>query len=283
MQEILQIWRQSEEYAAISSAVRAVKTASLSGLPPAAKAALAAALYGELRRPALILTAHEDEARFIYENIRPFLGGQALYFPVMELLPFEVYARNIEITAERIAALSALSRGEVPLVVASVSAIQRRLPPPSLFAKEHIALKPGTIIQPVELAAKLADMGYEKYKLTEIPGSFSLRGSIVDIFPLTALSPCRLEFFDDELESIRYFDPASQLSAELCEKLLITPARELPLTAEARLRAAQALNQEMTGTAPLLSVPAQKQLREAFNPLREYLDQGFVSIRISQN
>ena len=270
----MQIWREAEEYAAISSAVRAGRAASLTGLPPSAKAAFAAALYGEFSRPTLILTGQEDEARVIYENIRPFLGEQALYFPVMELLPFEVFARNIELNAERIAVLSALSRGAKPLVVTSVSAILRRLPPPALFAEEHISFKPKTVIQPTELAARLARIGYDKSRLTEIPGSFSLRGSIVDIFPITSLSPSRLEFFDDELESIRYFDPATQLSAEIRTDLLVTPARELPLTAEARARAAQALEKELAQTAQALLVPAKKQLQETFGPLREYLDQG---------
>ena len=274
LQELLRIWRESEEYTTLSSAARARQTASLSGLPPAAKAAFAAALYGELRRPTLILTALEDEARLIYENIRPFLGDKALYFPVMELLPFEVYARNIELNAERIAVLSALSRSEAPLVVAGVSAILRRLPPPATFAGEHIVIRPGAVIQPAELAAKLADMGYEKSKLTEIPGSFSLRGSIVDIFPLTALSPSRLEFFDDELESIRRFEAATQLSTEARAELIITPARELPLTKSARERAAAQLEAEMAKTARGLISQAKTQLQEIFNPLREYLKQG---------
>ena len=274
MEELLQIWRASEQYTAVIRTVRAGHTVSLSGLPPAAKAACAAALYQEQRRPALLLTAQEEEARAIYENIRPFLGEATLYFPVLELLPFEVYARNIELTAERIAALSALSLGAAPLVVTCVNAILRRLPPPALFAQEHIILRPGTVIQPAELAAKLADIGYEQAKLTEIPGSFSLRGSILDIFPICALTPSRLEFFDDELESIRYFEPASQLSTEAQTEITITPARELPLTTEARERAVRQLEEEMARLLPALSGPAKKQLQETFNPLREYLQQG---------
>ncbi|MCL1905650.1 MAG: transcription-repair coupling factor [Clostridiales bacterium] len=274
MEELLQIWREAEEYAAIRGAVKAGQAASLTGLPPAAKAAFAAALYSEARRPSLILTAQEDEARAVYENIRPFLGEEALYFPVMELLPFEVCARNIELNAERIAVLSALSRGKRPLVVAGASAILRRLPPADIFAGEHISIGPGSVIRPAELAARLAEMGYERSRLTEIPGSFSLRGSIVDIFPITALTPSRLEFFDDELESIRYFDPASQLSAEALPELLIPPGRELPLSPEVRVRAAKALDKEMEQMSRALVGPAKRQLRETFGPVREYLDRG---------
>ena len=272
--ELLRIWREAEEYTDIRDAVRAGRATGLSGLPAAAKAAFAAALYGELSHPALIITAQEDEARIIYENIRPFLKDKALYFPLMELLPFEVYARNIELTAERIAALSALSRQEKPLVVTSINAILRRLPPPALFAEQHICLQAGMLMQPADLAVRLADIGYEKSKLTEIPGSFSLRGSIVDIFPLTALSPSRLEFFDDELESIRCFDPATQLSQETRTNLLITPARELPLTGEACARAEKTLAAEIAQTAQNLDGSAKTQLLEIFNPLQEYLKQG---------
>ncbi|MCL1975154.1 MAG: transcription-repair coupling factor [Firmicutes bacterium] len=274
MEELLQIWKETEEYLVIREAVKAGRTVNLSGLTTAAKSAFAAALYQEFNKPALILTALEDEARLIYENICPYLGEQALYFPLMELLPFEVYARNIELSAERIAALSALSRGKTPVVIASISAIVRRLPPPATFAEEHIILQPGTVIQPTELALKLADIGYEKTKLTEIPGSFSLRGSIVDIFPLTEISPSRLEFFDDELESIRYFEASTQLSQTKRDELIITPARELPLTMQIRQYAAQQLEAEMINTSKALSWAARKQLQETFNPLLEYLKQG---------
>ncbi|MCL1816014.1 MAG: transcription-repair coupling factor [Clostridiales bacterium] len=274
MQEILKIWRQSNEYKVVEDAVRRGHAASLSGLPPSAQATFAAALYSELPRPTIILTALEDEARIIYENIRPFLGESALYFPVMELLPFEVYARNIELSAERIATLSALSCHKAVLIVTSINAILRRLPQPTLFATQHITLKPGSVIQPARLAAKLVDMGYEKGKLTEIPGTFSLRGSIIDVFPLTAISPCRLEFFDDELESLRCFDPASQLSQEAQDELTIPPARELPFTAEACKRAALALEAEITATAKALSGQAKKQLYDTFGSLLEHLKEG---------
>jgi len=274
MQEILQIWRDSAAYGELRRAVRAERTYAVTGLTAAAKAAMAATLYHDERRPTLLLTAAEEEARAIYENVRPFVGENALYFPIMELLPLEVYARNIELTAERIQVLSSLSRDQAPLVVASVNAVLRRLPLPRVFARHHLSLQPGSIMQPAELAAHLEAVGYEKSKLTEIPGAFSLRGSIVDIFPITGLMPCRLEFFDDELESIRNFDPASQLSAEAVAELLITPARELPLDQAARQRAAARLGEEIQRLTQTLSGAAKKHAQDSFGLLREYLQNG---------
>ncbi|MCL2496639.1 MAG: transcription-repair coupling factor, partial [Clostridiales bacterium] len=274
MQEILQIWRESAAYGELRGAVNAGRPHAATGLTAATKAALAAALYTDERRPTLLLTAAEDEARAIYENIRPFLGERALYFPVMELLPFEVYARNIELIAERIQVLSSLSCHKAPLVVAGVNAVLRRLPLPQIFARHHLHFKPGFVIQPAELAARLEAMGYEKSKLTEIPGTFSLRGSIVDIFPIAELMPGRLEFFDDELESIRSFDPANQLSAETLQELFISPARELPLDQAARHRAAARLAEEMQRLMLTLIGPAKKQLQDGFGLIREYMQNG---------
>ena len=160
------------------------------------------------------------------------------------------------------------------MVVACVNAITRRLTPPQVFLRHHLTLAPGDVFDPGELATRFADMGYERTALTEIPGSFSLRGSIIDVFPITESRPYRIEFFDDEIETIRFFDPDSQLSSEQVSQITVAPARELPVDDLARSQAALLLEQELEETKQRLHGEDKKRLGDIFNPLLEHLHEA---------
>lgn len=248
--------------------------AVLCGMPLLPKAICAAALFQDMERSQLLLCSDEPEAQQLYENLRLFCGEDVVFFPSLELLPFEIYAHNIELISARVSTLSRLCQGERLLVVSCVNAITRKLPPPQVFLSQHLRLRPGSVCPPEELDQILADMGYERVTLTEIPGTFSRRGSLIDVFPLTAECPSRIEFFDDEIDTIRFFDPREQLSQEPNPLLCLTPARELPVDEQARQRAAEALREEMAQLRTALHGPAKKEMETSFQPLLEYLGQG---------
>lgn len=274
MQRILNAWHQQKEYQHILAALQQRQISVLSGLPQSPQASLVAALFADMDCPFLILTAEEGEAITLADDLRSFVGDKVVHFPVLELLPFEVYAHNIELVSARVATLSRLARGEKILAVACVNAITRRLTPPRAFLQHHLSIASGNIWDPEELANRLADMGYERVALTEIPGSFSMRGSIIDIFPITNERPYRIEFFDDEVETIRFFNPAEQLSAEQVDSIIIPPARELPVDDLARSRAAVFLEQEIAQTQQQLHGEDKKLLLDTFNPLVEHLQEA---------
>lgn len=273
-QKMIAAWRRQEDYGSLLSVLQRKEPALYAGLPLLPAAMLAAALYGDLPQQMLVLCANEEEAVALADNLRPLLGEQVQLFPVLELMPFEVYAHNIELVAARMRVLSGLVRGERMLVVSCVNALSRRLPPPAVLRAHHLLLRAGDVVEPAQLARQLADMGYERVALTEIPGTFSQRGSIVDVFPITAQQPCRLEFFDDEIDSLRYFDAAEQRSGAAAEQLLLTPARELPVDDAARMRARQALQEEYRQTYDALRGTAKKELEKSYAPLLEYLETG---------
>lgn len=274
MQRILNAWRKQADYKQILADVATGRVAVVAGLPELPEAAFTAAIFEDMDSPLLLLTAEEKDAIALSDDLRPFLGDSVVHFPVLELLPFEVYAHNIELVAARVGTLSRLISGEKILVVACVSAVSRCLVSPQVFAKSHLSLQKETIIEPADLARKLVDMGYERNSLTEIPGSFSLRGSIVDIFPITEHRPCRLEFFDDEIESIRFFAPDNQLSQEEVEAITLPPANELPLDDDARSRAENALAKELAESMQQLHGADKKRAEQTFAPLLEFLKQG---------
>ena len=117
-------------------------------------------------------------------------------------------------------------------IVATERCLQPHLPPPAALAQRCRTLRRGDSIDLEELAGWLAQLGYEKVSTIDQEGTWSRRGDIVDIFPVSSELPVRLELFGDELDKLREFDPASQRSLDPVEKLRLTPTGFSPLIAE---------------------------------------------------
>ncbi len=216
------------EYASLLKALNAgQKQQQVFGLTGAQRNLLAAALVKDACPAALIITAGESEAGQVWDDLTALLPGVRVeQFPVYELLPYHVLAHGKEVLAGRLAVLEGLCDSRPMVVVAPVEALMRRLSPPGVFRKMRRKLKVGDRVEPGELARSLVTMGYERVDLVESPGHFSTRGGIVDIFPPTRPLPVRLEFFDDEVDSIRVFEVGSQRSGEKLGQVVISPARE---------------------------------------------------------
>ncbi|MCR4963911.1 MAG: transcription-repair coupling factor [Firmicutes bacterium] len=270
---ILDICRGSDSYGDLLQALRQRRCAEFSGAAEGLKAAWLAALFLDLRQPMLLITPGEEEGARLAENIRPYLGDACMFFPAMELLPFQVFGRNIELSAARIRALSRLCQGETLLAVASVNSLCRNIAPPQVFSGAHLRLRAGDVRPMDALAETLIQMGYERQTLTEIPGAFSRRGSVMDIFPFTAADPVRLEFFDDELESLRTFDPADQLSKQDLGEILLTPGRETPINGQVKDRALQMLEAEYQKNISSYHGEEKMRFTEFCGQLREFLQE----------
>lgn len=274
MYSLIESWRKLEAYPQIKESMQKGHAAAVIGLPLLPLASCAAAAFEDFGRAMLLLCSTEEEAQDLFENLLPLLGDKAGLFPALELLPFEVYAYNIELIARRVDILNKLAKGENLLVIASVDAVGRRIIPPEEFLRLSLAIKKGYSYDIYQLNDILSSMGYERSKLVEIPGTYSLRGSILDIFPIDSQWPARVEFFDDEVESIRYFSPEDQLSRSDTTELSVIPARELPVSPEARNRCIDNLRAELEKSLEKLSGKARKELSDRFSPLLELLSQG---------
>ncbi len=217
--------------------------ASVSGLWGASRALLLWDIASGQERPVLALTATPKEAEtllsgclFFAKNLTPD-GMDAsfpapLYLPPWDVLPYDIMEPDPECMAGRIRALRDIRSGTARVVIAPVSAVLRRLPPPESL------LSPGNILKfrkgvdyPREpFLAKLDEIGYSRVSMVYEPGEFSVRGGILDIFLPGGSAPVRMEFFGDTLESIREFDPDTQRSTGELDEVEIMPAME----AEAR-------------------------------------------------
>jgi len=167
------------------------------------------------------------------QDLETWLGSPPLFYPAWEIFPHEGKLPHADVISDRLQTLVALSdnskfRTQNPrLIVTNVTALLQKTFPAGEIQKRTRTFERGSRIAPLDLIEFLEEQGYEPEAQVSQKGEIALRGGIVDIFPPTSPWPVRLEFFGDELESLRYFDPLTQISREEISKVTLPPAGEL--------------------------------------------------------
>ncbi|MCL5946717.1 MAG: transcription-repair coupling factor [Chloroflexi bacterium] len=202
----------------------------ITGIPESYEAALIAAATELVAAPALLLVMPTAaEAHRLHEELRVWLGKSrtVLLFPDLEAQPYERLISDPHITGQRLAVLLALGKNEQPAIVTSATALVG--PVLDLNAvRSHTRLWKSQDRFPLnETIRTWLQLGYEPASLVEEAGTFSRRGGVIDIFPVTASQPYRIELFDDVIESIHTFDPSTQRTTGQVNQLWIPPAREV--------------------------------------------------------
>lgn len=225
MTEITKSITYLNEYKSLKKAIDDGKTPVLTvGLSAIHKANLAAALGADTARPVLVLTDDDNAANRFAADLRGFSEREVVVLPPRELVMADVAGVSRGYEQARLAALDTLSGA--CFAVASVQAAAQRTMPPALLASSIVTLKAGEEAPLDELTHRLTDAGYERCSQVEGMGQFSVRGGILDIFPPQAEHPYRVEFWDDEIDSISTFDVGSQRRLEQCETLRCLPCME---------------------------------------------------------
>ncbi len=164
------------------------------------------------------------ELRFFADDDLPVLA-----FPGTEALAYDPFSPHPDIASERLATLATLPLLERGIVVTSLDALQARLPPAQYVAAHTLAVEAGRNMDLEAFRARLVAAGYALVSQVATHGEFAVRGSIIDLFPMGAAHPYRLDFFGTELDSIRVFDADTQRSGERIPHVRLLPAREFPL------------------------------------------------------
>lgn len=193
------------------------------------KALLALTAVKELKTSVLIITAKEKEDKLL-DDLAFFSNQEALDFPAWETLPSEEIAPNLDLSGKRFLILDKLRKNHTHhvLVAPLVSCLQKVIPKETLSPYfQDIKVKMQYSF--TKFIKHLDDAGYQRRPVTSDKGEYSVRGGIIDLFPIAAFNPFRIEFFADNIESIRSFDPTSQKSIEKVERFFLCPADELLL------------------------------------------------------
>ncbi|HIX14224.1 MAG TPA: transcription-repair coupling factor [Candidatus Hungatella pullicola] len=183
---------------------------------------------GKGKKWKLAVTYDDTRAKEIYEDFRYFQSDVYLY-PARDLLFFNADIHGNLLTKQRMTVFRHLIEGEGGVVVTTFDGLMDHLLPLSWIKDQVLTAQGGQILDVAEWKERLTQMGYERMAQVDGSGQFSIRGGIIDIFPLTEELPVRIELWDDEVDSIRLFDLESQRSVEQVDFITIYPATEMPL------------------------------------------------------
>src|ERR1700730_436110 len=222
--------------AAISALRRGLADERVAGLTDTAKALVAAHVAAELRRPVVVLVTSGARAETLAASVEFFykaLAGQeateVAVFPALDALPWQEVASHAEILETRAVTLWRYTTGLARVVVAPIAAARMRLADAASYAGQARTLARDQEVLLDEFVAHLRRVGYESHDMVEMPGQFTIRGGIVDVFPAEAERPVRLELFGDTVESLREFDPNTQRSVRPIERVTLPPLIEQPM------------------------------------------------------
>jgi transcription-repair coupling factor (superfamily II helicase) len=232
-----------EKTAAFARLVPHLKTGAgrmgVSGLTPTAKSLYLALLHRAAARPLVVIVADNRAAEELLPVLEAFceLTGAAspesvVSLPAHDVLPFENLSPHPEIQEERATVLWKIATGAAAIVVAPVAATIMRLSHAQYYADLARVVRRAETIEVESLLEHLQRVGYAPADVVEMPGQYALRGGILDVYSPEAERPIRIEFFGDEVESLRKFDPASQRSSNPADEAVLLPLTETPASEE---------------------------------------------------
>ena len=185
--------------------------------------------------PKIVLTADSETAlrlQTAWQFFRP--QDNALFLPDWETLPYERFSPHQDLVSERLSVLWQLKNGAADVLFAPVSTAMQRLAPPSFLMGRTFWLKTGQTLDLDRLRENLVEAGYAAVSNVVAAGEFAVRGGIVDLFPMGADSPYRIDLFDNEIDSIKTFDPDTQRTLAPVSEIRLLPAHEFPTDADAQ-------------------------------------------------
>lgn len=208
----------------ISDVKNKISPIELSGLADVGKVQIISATSEVVKRPILIITYNEIKAKKMLEDLKYFMKNID-YFPRREIVAYDYEVESKDIPYERIEVLNKIKENKTDIVITTVEALMQKMISKELLYKYVIQFKIGDTYDLETIKQNLILLGYERNDLVENKGQFSIRGGIVDI-GLSEKQGIRIEFWGDEVDSIRYFNIASQRSTEMVQEVLIKPAHE---------------------------------------------------------
>lgn len=207
----------------------------IQGVDDHALSAFVAELHQKLKHaPVLLIARDHSHMQELSTELKFMLGDVVHNYPAWDVQPYDRAAPDGEIMAERIATRLKLREQKQLVIVATVNALSVKGLPLNFYQGAGLSLKTGQIIDPKQLIYTLDNLGYNRVDAVYEPGDFSVRGSLVDFYPPLYENPVRIDFFDDEIDSIKAFDIASQRSEFSLPKIEVVPCSEVLLNKESQ-------------------------------------------------
>ncbi len=228
MNELTKMLSNSEKFNSFLKEIKTKKSpVMLTGLTDVMKCYFAHATNENLRNKICIITYNEIQARNMVKNLE-FFTDKVVFLPKKEIVTYDYVVDSKELPYERIEALNKLQQNKVEVIVTTIEALMQGMMEKDKLYQYQMRFQVGKTYSLDQIKENLVHLGYVRYDLIEGRGQFSLRGGILDI-ALNEKKGIRIEFWGDEVDSIRYFNIASQRSTEMCKEITIYPAHEFVL------------------------------------------------------
>ena len=229
----------------------------------------------------LLVASNLYKAQKIYSSLVSFLSSDdVLLFPSDELIRAETIAQSKEMSAHRLYVLDEILKRKNVIVVANLASALRYLPSPSLFKEQTFTLKVGGHYNIQDIKKKLVSNGYSLVNKIDQSLQFAIRGDVLDIFSVNNDYPVRIEFFDDEIESIRFFDIAKQTSISQVESVTILPATDILLTNVEKAEGTEKLYAALKKEQENLPYSVFEKIRDTVDDLSFQIGEGTIDEKL---
>jgi len=208
------------------------QVSTFSHLPTSAHGLVLAELWAKGKKSLLYIAVNDSALEQVACELAFFApGARILTLPAWDVMPYDRISPKTALMAERMRTLAALAQSNEPyILLATVASAVQKLPPKEALLATHVHIKRGQQIQLEKLTHALVRHGYFRTSKAMEPGEFSVRGSIFDVIPAQSMEGYRLDWFGDEVESIKRFDPMTQISTQTCDEFTLTPTSEVLLS-----------------------------------------------------
>ena len=202
-----------------------------------------------------VVAASPLEAQRLAEEIGWFAPALRVHLlPDWETLPYDHFSPHQDLVSERLATLFAVTQGQCDVLIVAASTAATRLAPPAFLAAHTFFMKKGDALDIDRFRAQMTLAGYQHVTQVVAPGEYSVRGGLVDLFPMGTALPYRIELFDDEIETIRSFDVDSQRTLYPVPEIRLLPAREMPAGEAGRTKFRQRFRETFEGDASRIAL-----------------------------
>jgi len=235
LERLVNRWRKHRPFLSLKAEVEQDRTCdmTISGLAGSSEAFLLQSLAAETGRPILVIAERPDEAGDLYDDLVFLMGDTKVgHYPARQILPYDFRAPVGEIMGRRISTLDGLTDGRICVAVTSIRALMEPAIAVEELRSSRIDLRVGNEADPDELVRRLVRFGFRRVSLVEEVGDFAQRGGLVDFFTPGSEAPVRVEFFGNDIDTIRQFDVASQRTVGRRDQIQVLPRREVPITQE---------------------------------------------------
>ncbi|MCX2186628.1 transcription-repair coupling factor [Limosilactobacillus pontis] len=250
----------------------------ITGISGSARALLLAALQDKRSHPLLVVTDNMAHMQELADDLGGLVDAdRVLQFPVEEVLAAEVATSSPNYRLQRVQSLAALAKQDNAIVVTTTAGLRRNVVSPQFFTQETLTVKAGGELDPQQARNQLSAMGYQLQKMVLRPGDFAIRGSIIDVYALNTTDPVRIDLFDTEVDSLRYFDASTQRSIKNVDEVEILPATDFILPPDEFDRVSQAVRDQyhqLTSQLTDTDDDIRQQVDNRFKPMLAALQQG---------